>query len=91
MRPFPKLMCHKNAPDRMVVFFNGPNTGMVLHSEVEGEPVGKYADDWNPEYFEDVSDDVIIWLTEGDKAPVYEAIEMVEKVRALHPVETEAS
>lgn len=84
MREFPKLMCWKTLPDDLVVYFTNPNAGMVVHSNMSEYPLGMIELHWVGDFFEDVREDVIIWLTEGPKEPILEAIEMVEKVKALH-------
>lgn len=88
MRLYPKLMCLKADPDSCVVYFANPNSGMVVHSTVSGFPVGTIHHRWENSLFEDVSEDVVIWLTEGPVEPIHEAIEMVEKVKALHVADT---
>jgi hypothetical protein len=83
MRSYPKLMCYKAMPDNCVVYFSNPTTGIVVHSDLTDEPMGTMRQDWKPDEWEDVSNDVVIWLTEGPHDLIHEAIEMVEKVKSL--------
>lgn len=83
MRPYPKLMCSRESPDSLIVYFSTPNSGMIVHSTVPEKPLGIIYRDWATDDFQDVADDVVIWLTEGPHDLIEEAIETVEKVRAL--------
>lgn len=93
MRPYPKLMAHKivneegeavASPEHAVVFFSNVTWGMVVHSCGEkGYPSFGYIGEFNPNEYTDVTEDVVIWLTEGPKEPIHEAIEMIEKMKRL--------
>jgi hypothetical protein len=86
MRPFPKLMCSKVAPDDFIVYFQNPNSGMVVHSGEGMEwPLGTIQITWDPNMFEDIAQDRIVWLTEGPPEPIHEAVEMIEKLRLSRP------
>jgi len=69
----------------MVVFFENPILGMVIYSE--SDSFGTIST-FDPDDFVDVDDGIIVWLTEGPKEPIYEAMEMVEKIRSLHDADT---
>lgn len=86
-RPYPKLMQMISQRDgsllECIVFFETPERGMVLHSEGEDLPRFGHIDRWSPELFVDVGDDVVVWITEGPQEPIYEAIEILEKIKSL--------
>jgi hypothetical protein len=83
MRPYPKLMQLKESPET-VAFFGDPEFGIVVNSDIEGWPLGCRLH--HDLAFEDVADDVVIWLTEGPKEPIYEAIETIDKIARLPPI-----
>lgn len=93
MRAYPKLMAHKiineegeavASPEHCVVFFGTLTWGMCVHSCGEkGYPTFGYIGEFNPNEYIDVPEEVVIWLTEGPKEPIMDAIEMVEKMRHL--------
>lgn len=89
MRPYPKLMALVAAPDDLVVFFAHPTGGIVVHSNGGDFQIGYLATDWDPDVFVDVHDDVVIWLTEGPKHDIEEAIAMVDKIKTLRESEPE--
>lgn len=78
-------MCLREAPDDYVVLFRLPTHGMVVHSTFspDDRPAFGHVGLFDPAEFDDVSDDVIIWLTEGPTEPIYEAIEMIDKIERL--------
>ena len=84
MRPYPKLMVLGEAPDDLVVFFSNETQGIVVHST--GDPYvafGSLLLDSDPSEYEDVDEETIIWLTEGPSDIIYEAIEVIDKIRML--------
>lgn len=91
IREYPKLMTIKNgegepSPEECIVFFSSPASGMVVHSTMDAYPFGMIYHKFNPDDFTDVTDDIVVWLTEGPQEPIQEAIEVVEKMRALKQV-----
>lgn len=73
------------SPETCVVFFSNRQDGMVIYTG-ENSPLDfGYIGEFHPGGFADVPEEVIIWLTEGPKEPIYQAIELVDKINASMP------
>jgi hypothetical protein len=53
-----------------------------VYSIIEKFPFG-YIGSFNSDEFIDVDEEVVVWLTEGPTRPIYEAIEILEKMQRL--------